>query len=125
MIKTIQWLKFKLTRPRIRNLAILGGMLVPFSMVGVQIMHVPGTEPHSPFALMFLIFTIPGQMLGYVLDLIFGYGHRQYMVSYGLFIAVSMLVNAFAFGAVGAWRDSKEKGLQNKTDASNPAPSER
>ncbi len=125
MIKTIQWLKSKLSRPKIWSLAILGGMIVPFSMVGAQIMFVPRTEPDNLFVLMFLIFTIPGRIFGYALDPILGSWHRQSITFFGLFIAVSMLVNAFVFGAVGVWWDSRGKRLQNKKDVSNPAPPDR
>lgn len=115
-MKLISWLKAKWKRPKVRTLAILGGLLVPVSMVGTQLMHVPGTHPHSPFALIFLILTLPGQMVAGALDPIYGYQHRQSMVFFAIFIGVSVLANAFVFGAIGNWWDKRRLKSQNRVD---------
>jgi hypothetical protein len=123
-MKPIDWFKTKWARPRIRNLAILGGLLVPIAMAGTQLMQVPGTCPNGAFAALFLILTLPGQMVAGALDPIFGYRHRQSMGFFALFIAVSVLANAFVLGAIGARWDKRGKRRQNQaSDAtSEPAP---
>jgi hypothetical protein len=78
-------------------------------MVGTQFMHIPGTHPHSPFALLFLILTLPGQMIAGALDPIVGYRHRQSRAFFVLFLAISVLANAFVFGAIGAWWDRRTR----------------
>ena len=113
-MKLISCAKSKWAKPRIRNLTILGGLLIPISMVGAQLIHVPGTHPHNPFAALFLILTLPGQIVAGALDPIFGYRHRQSAVFVVLFLVISILTNAFVFGAIGVWWDKKRNEPQNK-----------
>ena len=113
MRKHWQWIRTKWRLPEVRYLAILGGSLVLLSMLGGQLTYVPGTHPSGPFMALFYILTLPGQMVAGALDPIFGFWHRQSFLFFGFFIAVSMLVNAFAFGAIGSWWHRKRNRKQN------------
>lgn len=111
-MNVITWLHTKWKRPWVRNFAIFGGLIVPLSMLGT--MHIQGSQPYSLLAVLFLIFTLPGQIIAIAFDLIFEGCHRQAMLFLALYIVISILVNMIIFRKIGNWWDTKRMNRKNR-----------
>ena len=101
--------------PIARYCAIGGALVAPAALTLAQMYPSKSACPDGPFILVFLLATLPGQLVGALLDPMIGYGYRQSMVTFAAFVAVSMISDGLILGAVPLLiRRWKQKRQQNQ-----------
>jgi len=86
--------------PVICSCTVVGALVAPVALALAHIFPSKSACPDGPFVLAFLLATLPGQLVGSILDPIIGYSYRQSMVTFMAFVAVSMVSDGLLLGAV-------------------------
>jgi hypothetical protein len=98
--------------PVVRYCSLFGVLIAPVTLALVQLFPGKSACPDGPFILVFLLATLPGQLVGSMLDPIIGCAYRQSMVTFAAFVGISMISDGVFLGAVALFMRTRKQNRQ-------------